>query len=305
MASGLGTPIASALAATLCETVTVASPGTQISTLGRRVSVRVAASDASNATLTYRATGLPAGLSIDMATGDIEGTPTQAGTSTVAVEATDTSGRTSTTAFTWTIRYATVLSVSPSTARCGVTLRRRAVHQAGALRLTGSLRGGSVAVADARGAVVTVKLVGTTVTVTAGRKLLATVIAATGGLHEVSRSATALELASGDRHFRLFVTSSGSVVTAKGQACSYYAARSQRLTSTRGALYLVSTNGARVTGAPISITDGKRTFTVRTGRSGAASFTVSKGPSRSISAAYAGGSRFGPATVTIQVRHHR
>jgi subtilase family serine protease len=94
MASGLGTPIASTLAVTLCDTVTVANPGTQASTLDRRVSLRINGTDASNATLTYRATGLPMGLSINHATGVVTGTPTQVGTSNVVVEATDTGGRT-------------------------------------------------------------------------------------------------------------------------------------------------------------------------------------------------------------------
>src|SRR6202021_1063567 len=99
MASGLGSPIASTLAVALCETVTLSNPGTETSTLGKKVTVRIAATDAANATLTYRATGLPAGLSINDASGVVTGKPAQAGTSTAVVRATDAGGRTSIASF--------------------------------------------------------------------------------------------------------------------------------------------------------------------------------------------------------------
>jgi subtilase family serine protease len=308
MASGLGTPIASTLAVALCETVTVANPGTQTSTLGKKVTLRIAATDAGNATLTYRATGLPAGLSIGEATGVITGKPAQAGTSTVEVRATDAGGRTSITSFTWSIRYPTVLSTSTPLARCGVELRRTVTRQAGALRLTGSLARGSVAVADARGKLLAIELSDTTVAISAGKKVLGTVTAATGGLHALVRTADEIELASGDRHFRLFISygsAGGTVVAVKDQVCSYVASRDQRLTTqsghaARGTLHLVSTNGASVAGASITITDGSHSFGVRTGRSGTASFSLAKGKSRSIRAVYAGGSEFMPASLTFQ-----
>ena len=55
-------------------------------------------------TLTYSATGLPAGLSVNAATGLISGTPTTVGTSTVNVTVADTTGVTGATSFTWTVR---------------------------------------------------------------------------------------------------------------------------------------------------------------------------------------------------------
>ncbi|HEX4087997.1 MAG TPA: ricin-type beta-trefoil lectin domain protein, partial [Trebonia sp.] len=59
------------------NTVTVSNPGNQTSTVGSAASVQVGATDsASGQTLTYSATGLPAGLSINASTGLITGTPT-------------------------------------------------------------------------------------------------------------------------------------------------------------------------------------------------------------------------------------
>ena len=67
------------------------------------MSKQVSASDsASGQTLTYSASGLPAGLSISSA-GLISGTPTTAGTSTVTVTATDGTGASGNTSFAWTI----------------------------------------------------------------------------------------------------------------------------------------------------------------------------------------------------------
>ncbi|MFE5587359.1 putative Ig domain-containing protein [Kitasatospora sp. NPDC056531] len=85
------------------NTVTVTNPGNQTGTVGTAASLQVNASDsASGQTLTYSATGLPAGLSINSSTGLISGTPTAAGTSSVTVTATDTTGAAGNTTFTWT-----------------------------------------------------------------------------------------------------------------------------------------------------------------------------------------------------------
>ncbi|SEK32003.1 putative Ig domain-containing protein [Streptacidiphilus jiangxiensis] len=84
------------------NTVTVTNPGNQSGTVGTAASLQVSGSDsASGQTLTYSATGLPAGLSIS-STGLISGTPSAAGTSSVTVTAKDTTGATGSTSFTWT-----------------------------------------------------------------------------------------------------------------------------------------------------------------------------------------------------------
>jgi serine protease len=83
--------------------VTVTNPGAQTGTVGTAASLQIQASDsASGQTLSYSATGLPAGLSINSSTGLVSGTPTAAGTSSVTVTATDGTGASGSTSFTWT-----------------------------------------------------------------------------------------------------------------------------------------------------------------------------------------------------------
>ena len=111
--TGWGSPVADGLMTALLgsgsttgssDTVTVTNPGSESGTVGSAASVQIAASDsASGQTLTYSATGLPAGLSINSATGLISGTPTAAGSSSVTVTAKDTTGATGSTTFTWTV----------------------------------------------------------------------------------------------------------------------------------------------------------------------------------------------------------
>jgi F5/8 type C domain/Beta-1,3-glucanase/Putative Ig domain len=85
------------------NTVTVSNPGGQTSTVGTAVSLQISATDsASGQTLTFGATGLPAGLSIS-SSGLISGTPTTAATSNVTVTATDTTGASGSATFSWTV----------------------------------------------------------------------------------------------------------------------------------------------------------------------------------------------------------
>jgi hypothetical protein len=89
---------------TTADTVTVTNPGNQTGTVGTAASLQIKATDsATGQTLTYAATGLPAGLSISSSTGLISGTPTTAGTSSVTVTVSDGTGASGTAAFTWTI----------------------------------------------------------------------------------------------------------------------------------------------------------------------------------------------------------
>ncbi|MEZ0109638.1 hypothetical protein ABH920_003652 [Catenulispora sp. EB89] len=84
--------------------VTVTSPGNQTTTLNTAANLQIQASDsASGQTLTYSATGLPTGLSINAASGLITGTASAAGTFTTTVTATDGAGASGTASFTWTV----------------------------------------------------------------------------------------------------------------------------------------------------------------------------------------------------------
>jgi subtilase family serine protease len=136
--TGWGTPdgvTAFSSSGTTGNTVTVTNPGNQTGTVGTAVSLQITATDsASGQTLTYSATGLPAGLSINSSTGLITGTPTTAASSDVTVSAKDTTGATGSASFTWTISAASGCtarqllgnpgfqtgSISPWTATSGV-----------------------------------------------------------------------------------------------------------------------------------------------------------------------------------------
>lgn len=125
------------------NTVTVTNPGNQTSTVGTAVSLQIQASDsASGQTLTFSATGLPAGLSISSSTGLISGTPTTAGTSSSTVTATDTTGASGSASFSWKVNsnVNTVTVTNPgsqtSTVGTAVSLQIHASDSAGGQTLT-------------------------------------------------------------------------------------------------------------------------------------------------------------------------
>jgi beta-glucosidase len=90
--------------AQLGQPVIITSPGPQEGIAGTPVSVAVSASDGnSRQSLSYSATGLPAGLSISATSGTITGWPTMPGTSTVTLTASDRTGAFASTSFTWTV----------------------------------------------------------------------------------------------------------------------------------------------------------------------------------------------------------
>ncbi|MGH3297803.1 MAG: discoidin domain-containing protein [Trebonia sp.] len=89
------------------NTVTVTNPGAETWTVSTAASLQVQASDsASGQTLTYSATGLPAGLSINSSTGLISGTPTATGTGSTTVTVKDTTGASGSATFGWTVNAA-------------------------------------------------------------------------------------------------------------------------------------------------------------------------------------------------------
>ncbi|MFE5137337.1 putative Ig domain-containing protein [Streptomyces fagopyri] len=85
------------------NTVTVTAPGNQSTATGGSVGLQISASDSAGATLTYSASGLPTGLSINSSTGLISGTASTAGTYSTTVTATDSTGASGSASFTWTV----------------------------------------------------------------------------------------------------------------------------------------------------------------------------------------------------------
>ncbi|WP_371477078.1 putative Ig domain-containing protein [Kitasatospora sp. NBC_00315] len=83
--------------------VALTNPGSRTATVGTATSLQLSATDTAGGTLTYGASGLPAGLSVNPATGLISGTPTTAGTYTVSATATDSTGPAASAGFTWTV----------------------------------------------------------------------------------------------------------------------------------------------------------------------------------------------------------
>ena len=85
----------------------VTNPGSQTSTEGNTVSLQIQAADPDDEALSYSATGLPLGLSIEPATGLITGTVVstfaQHGPYTVVVSVSDTAENTGTASFVWTV----------------------------------------------------------------------------------------------------------------------------------------------------------------------------------------------------------
>jgi hypothetical protein len=103
-ATGLGTPNAASLAATLCaNTIRLTNPGAHRSTVHQSVSLRLHATASFGASLTYAASGLPPGLKLNAATGQISGRLTRAGRYTVRASAHDDQSQTAGTSFTWTV----------------------------------------------------------------------------------------------------------------------------------------------------------------------------------------------------------
>jgi Ricin-type beta-trefoil lectin domain/Putative Ig domain len=101
---------------TLANTVTVTNPGAQISppdAVIKPLAIAAADNDA-DATLTYAASDLPAGLAIDPTTGVITGEPTTVAVTDVTVTATDDTGAVGTAVFSWTVGNKVTVTVPES-----------------------------------------------------------------------------------------------------------------------------------------------------------------------------------------------
>jgi len=90
MATGLGTPVASALAPALCkQALRFSAPGSRYSLVGQRLTLRLHAKLASGAKaqITYSSSKLPKGLKLNARTGVVSGTPKRLGVTRVLVAA--------------------------------------------------------------------------------------------------------------------------------------------------------------------------------------------------------------------------
>ena len=79
------------------------TPTDQTKTVGQIISYTPSASDPDGDTLTWTYSGLPPGLAFDSSSGQVSGSPTQAGTFTVSVMVSDGNGGTDTETFTCTV----------------------------------------------------------------------------------------------------------------------------------------------------------------------------------------------------------
>jgi hypothetical protein len=118
---------------------TLQAPGNQTSAVGTAVTLTLVGSDPDGLPVTYSATGLPAGLTLNSGTGFISGTPTTNGTSNVMATVSDGVLSTSQ-AFTWTISAslpgaATLLRPSGTIATTTPTFEWESVATATSYRL--------------------------------------------------------------------------------------------------------------------------------------------------------------------------
>jgi subtilase family serine protease len=139
MATGLGTPDAAALAASLCaSTLRLVVPAAQRSYVGTASKLTVGVADASGTTVRLAATGLPTGLSVSSTTHRITGTPTKAGSFAVTLEAIDSGGAVRVVHFAWTVgalpSASTLKLGSPGAAHQRVSLTVSAGRDAPLLR---------------------------------------------------------------------------------------------------------------------------------------------------------------------------
>lgn len=117
--------------------VAVVNPGNQVSAVNAPVTLAIYATAPGNGSLTYSATGLPTGLTINPATGIISGTPTSIGTFSAAnISVTD--GITSANvAFTWSVNAPNVnFQFASFSSSSGWQLNGNAAITGGVLRLT-------------------------------------------------------------------------------------------------------------------------------------------------------------------------
>ncbi|HEX4830399.1 MAG TPA: putative Ig domain-containing protein [Trebonia sp.] len=101
--SGLESAFSGDFSGSAANKVSIISPGALTTATGAAVNYQVQAIDTCTGTLTYSATGLPTGLSISSSTGVISGTASKAGSYSVTLTGKDSTGKTGSASFTWTV----------------------------------------------------------------------------------------------------------------------------------------------------------------------------------------------------------
>ena len=100
------------------DTVSITSPGSQTSAVGAGVNLAIQGSSTAGNPLTWSATGLPAGLSINTSTGTVTGTPTTAAVYNPFISAMDVTGAHHSLQFTWTINSAATGAITGDRSKC-------------------------------------------------------------------------------------------------------------------------------------------------------------------------------------------
>jgi len=115
------------------RTPSISALSAQQNVVGAAASVTATATDPDGNPLTFSATGLPNGISINGTTGVMSGTPTTVGTFTVTVAAGNAGGFSASTTFTWTILAVVpqVTSLSAPIATAGVAVSYAPTFNAG------------------------------------------------------------------------------------------------------------------------------------------------------------------------------
>jgi putative Ig domain-containing protein/phospholipase D-like protein len=101
--SGLESTFSADFTGSSAGKVAIINTGAQTTAVGSSVNFQVQAADTATGSLSYSATGLPAGLSIGSSTGVISGTASTAGTYSVTVKGADSAGPSGSATFTWTV----------------------------------------------------------------------------------------------------------------------------------------------------------------------------------------------------------
>jgi hypothetical protein len=100
------------------DSVSITSPGTLSSPVGVSINQPIHGASAAGNPLTWKAVGLPAGLSINTATGTVTGTPTTRAVYNPVISATDVTGAHHSVAFNWTINAAVTGAVKGDHGKC-------------------------------------------------------------------------------------------------------------------------------------------------------------------------------------------